>query len=386
MSSAAIQGSRPLRPAGTRTPALATLGILTVAMSSAAQEPQNDDSAPPLPAQSHVEAIYEGETYRIDLVHELLNDPDVSTVFNVPGHSAIGADGRQYHVDSGDRTVHVLDGSGSHIVDIGKEGQGPGEFQTPRLVAVASDGGVYVWDRTKRSIEVFNSSYEYVRSAALPFAIAATSMHEFEPGVLLLGGTTLAEPGIGFGIHLFSIDGSEADHIKSFGDTPEVDPAYYEGFARGFAWIDLDGGILYNQMGPYSVRKYTRDGRLLWQIDDPDLVPPPLASAKPDAGGRLQVGRYAISGAIIPVRNGLYLHIILAPPEDAPLAGRVLYERTFELIEVEGEQPRRRIQFDMPDPLLYTTRDLEGRLYGLWHEWDFKIIRSTINVSKGGRS
>ncbi len=331
-----------------------------------------------------MEVAHEGDVYRIEFVHELINDPDVSTVFNVPGHTAIGPDGRQYYVDSGDHVVHVLDDTGSHLVDIGAEGQGPGEFQSPRLVALSpEDETIYVWDRTKRSIEVFDgTSYEYVRSSGLPFSIQGTSMHVVGSDVVLLGGTTLAEPGYGLGVHMFSIGGSDAEHLRSFAEIPEVDPAFYEMFARGYANIDLDGGILFNQMAPYSVRKYSRDGSLRWRIDDPDLVPPPLASAIPDAAGRLQVGRYAVSGPVIPVDDGLYLHIIFNPPDDAP-ERRVLYKRVFELIEVQGDSPIRRIRFDVPDPLLYTVRDLQGRLYGLWHEWDFEVIRSTINISKG---
>ena len=101
---------------------------LAVVAAQEAQLPLQYPPAPPLPDRTTVEFIDEDQLYRIEFVHELINDPDVSLVFNVPGHTAIGTDGRQYYVDSGDRTVHVLDEAGSHIVDIGGEGQGPGEF------------------------------------------------------------------------------------------------------------------------------------------------------------------------------------------------------------------------------------------------------------------
>lgn len=381
MSSTAIQNSESSRAAFVRALAVGVLALAAPVLLG--QEGPGVSGAPPLPNRTYLEATYNDQTYVIELVHELINDPDTSTVFNYPGNVAVTGQ-RQFYVDTGDRTVHVLDEAGSHIVNIGQEGQGPGEFQVPWLVAVAPQDSIYIYDRGRRSVEVFDASYNFRRSSRLPFTISATSMHLFEPDVLLFSGATLVEAGFGHGIHLFAIDGPDAQHIRSFAETPDIDPAFYSKFAIGVASIDLDGGILYNQMGPYSVRKYSRDGQLLWRIDDPDLVPPPLTTARPDAGGRLQIGRYAYSAAVLPIGGGFYLHMIKVPPADESLPPPVLYDRIFELIEVKESEPIRRVQFQVEDPLLYTARDAQGRLYGLWHEWDFKIIRSTISVKKRG--
>lgn len=65
-------------------------------------------------------------------------------------------------VRSENHRVRVFDPrTGEHVMDIGKRGNGPGEFNLPRDVAVGKDGRLYVVDGGNFRIQVFNADGSY---------------------------------------------------------------------------------------------------------------------------------------------------------------------------------------------------------------------------------
>lgn len=68
-------------------------------------------------------------------------------------------------VNSTDHTVRVLDmDSGKLLFDIGKRGDGPGEFNLPRDAAVAPDGTLYVVDGGNFRVQVFDTDGKFLRT------------------------------------------------------------------------------------------------------------------------------------------------------------------------------------------------------------------------------
>lgn len=59
---------------------------------------------------------------------------------------AVGPEGTVYVLEFSDRTVRVFDSSGGHVRTMGGRGQGPGELQNPRGLALAPDGTIWVFD------------------------------------------------------------------------------------------------------------------------------------------------------------------------------------------------------------------------------------------------
>ena len=96
-----------------------------------------------------------------------LGTPDVKgddeRTFNAPTDLAFGADGSIYVSDGygNSRVVH-LDPDGGFIRSWGRRGSGPGEFDTPHSVAVASDGRVLVSDRHNHRIQIFDPDGTYL--------------------------------------------------------------------------------------------------------------------------------------------------------------------------------------------------------------------------------
>lgn len=357
--------------------------VLVLGGSSDAQE-SNLERAPGPPAETVI-SVQVGELERtIRFEHEMINDPTVSTVFNHPGDVAVTPRGKILWLDPADQTVHVLSGDGDHERDIGEAGQGPGRFESPWLVTADPSSRVHVFDRTRGSIETFRLDGKFLIRRRLPVSASfrATGMEFMDEDTLVMSGVSLRAPLHGYGVHIFSVRDDAITYERSFAETPEMDPMLYRKYAYGIARKDFDGGLLYNQITPYSVRKYNVDGELLWRIDDPELVPAATESFEVSPAGRIRARRYRYSSSVLPVKGTGYLHMIMVPPSDAPENERVLYQRLFELIRCCDEQghPTGRLRFKVAHPLRYSAVDQQGRLYGRWHEWDYRLIRSFVSV------
>ena len=90
-------------------------------------------------------------------------------MFERPSHVDVDADSRYaYVVDTGGvsnelHRVRVFDiASGQHVFDIGERGEGPGQFNLPRDIAVGPDGRVYVVDGANFRVQVFEADGKFV--------------------------------------------------------------------------------------------------------------------------------------------------------------------------------------------------------------------------------
>lgn len=90
--------------------------------------------------------------------------------FSRPTGIAVDAAGtRVYVVDIGgvgseEHKVRVFDAqTGAHVLDIGKRGSAPGEFNLPRDVSIGSDGLLYVVDGGNFRVQVFQPDGKFLR-------------------------------------------------------------------------------------------------------------------------------------------------------------------------------------------------------------------------------
>ena len=84
--------------------------------------------------------------------------------FNLPTDVAFAPNGDFYVTDgyAGARVVK-FSRSGKFLLEWGKRGTGPGEFELPHNVVVDAAGTVYVTDRETRRIEVFDSNGHFLK-------------------------------------------------------------------------------------------------------------------------------------------------------------------------------------------------------------------------------
>ena len=76
--------------------------------------------------------------------------------FNLPRDLAIGLQGRLYVVDGGNFRVVIFDRDGKYLSSFGSVGKQYGQFARPKEVAVDREGNVYVVDAAFGNFQIFN--------------------------------------------------------------------------------------------------------------------------------------------------------------------------------------------------------------------------------------
>jgi DNA-binding beta-propeller fold protein YncE len=80
--------------------------------------------------------------------------------FNLPRDLAIGKEGRLYVVDGGNFRVVVFDADGRYLQSFGSVGKQFGQFARPKEIAVDHDGNLYVVDAAFGNFQIFNPDGE----------------------------------------------------------------------------------------------------------------------------------------------------------------------------------------------------------------------------------
>ncbi len=137
--------------------------------------------------------------------------------------------------------VRVFDArGGQHLMDIGKRGAGPGEFNLPRDVAVGKNGQLYVVDGGNFRVQIFDRNGKYLQS----FGSVGKQLGNFarpkEVATDREGNVYVADAAFG-NFQIFTADG---DLLMFVGDRGEQDaPARYM-LPSGIA-VDEDGRVYF---------------------------------------------------------------------------------------------------------------------------------------------
>jgi hypothetical protein len=89
---------------------------------------------------------------------------DTREMFNKPTDVAFARNGDFYVADGyGNRRIVKFSAAGQYLLEWGKAGTGPGEFDVPHSVALDSKGNVYVSDRENNRIQIFTADGKFLR-------------------------------------------------------------------------------------------------------------------------------------------------------------------------------------------------------------------------------
>ena len=210
----------------------------------------------------------------LDQVLERLASAPVASTIGVlegPDEQIIGVvndvvvDSRGYTIIADDRRddVRVYDQNGRYTQTVGIGGSGPGEFRTPHVLALDSDGVLYVEDYSLR-VQRFglnDGMYEYVDQFRLEMAVSDLCILR---DTLYVQGRRLDHGRADSIIHKVTLAG---ELIESFGQVfLHPSEAVTENYHRGYlACIeDADAIAFMPYQVPKQVRLYDRTGSVRW--------------------------------------------------------------------------------------------------------------------------
>jgi hypothetical protein len=131
---------------------IAAAAATPVAAQQATNLPARDNALRDQPANVFAVGTVEGEDWEM---------------FSGIRSVAFDATDNLYLLDGQNHRVVVFDANGRFVRQFGKQGGGPGEFQAPLAMDVASNGNIVVSDLGNRAFVVFTGDGEYVRN--IPF-------------------------------------------------------------------------------------------------------------------------------------------------------------------------------------------------------------------------
>jgi hypothetical protein len=159
------------------------------------------------------------------------------------------------------REVFIFAADGQFIKELGRQGQGPGEYSTPVSVSISSKHEIYVADYLGNRINIYDENLTFEKSIIckprIHYFIHLNSQDEI---FMYSGMISPSRPVIFNTIHKYNNQGEE---ILSFAPLPqEVLKLKFSSAQDGMA-IDKDGFIY--EMNPllYRIRKFSSEGKLI---------------------------------------------------------------------------------------------------------------------------
>ena len=245
--------------------------------------------------------------------------------------------GRIYVGNVGGFAVLVFDSAGTHVRTVGRQGEGPGEFEVMGSLAIDRFDTVYVFDRRLARATIISPDPEVVRTASALDASRAGPVTELPDGRFVITGLISRLGPAGYPLHVL---GPDLQIERSFGAD--------SGALPGLQFLEQSRTITAGTEGIWSSRRlehafelWSTDGRKLREIRhsaewlppagprrerrDGEPMPPPqpliVAIDLDDAGYLWVLGSIADTGWKAPrtrlTEGGEYAVIEVQTPDEA---------------------------------------------------------------------
>ena len=216
----------------------------------------------------------------LEVVHEITLGQDMeddNQIFTA-GASGVGDEkGVTYVADPGNHRISVFGENGSFVRHIGRQGQGPGEFQEPTAICLDQQGNLAVFDTGSKQLSFFGPDGALLRTVTFEPGIQAV----FNPTVLANGNIatvtvkTDARAQITNDVSIYDPDMKLVKQLLSIPQAPKDwsqagDPNFWVGFlkdqfdsfATGFPLLAGLGndGVLVTRTNEYVVQETGSSG------------------------------------------------------------------------------------------------------------------------------
>lgn len=217
-------------------------------------------------------------------------------------------------------TIRRYSADGVHLGDVGRKGEGPGEFNRLREILESSNGNLAVWDPLNTRIHEFEATGEFLRDISVPASVLSS----------------------GYNVQSFQVDTAGQFYVMKVDPSPPAFPRY---------WLRLtaDGEIVDTVRSEPRSQEGTMDPVLTWTALSPH--------------GYRVVGRNDEYAFHRPLPDGRTVRVERPwQPVEYRAAERREKQRLEEHFSSRNGRPERRIPLEKP-PWAYFEIDAEGRLW-----------------------
>lgn len=208
---------------------------------------------------------------RIELVRTIGGlDADENLSFRAPYDIVRDSAGNLYILDTGNNRIQKLDPQGIFMKTIGRQGQGPGEFQGPFSLDIDEQDNLFVFEPRNMRIQVLSSDGRPLSMIKFDTFLMG-QIRRLKPGFVVKGGSMNLRAAMERPRKLpklLEIMDRNGKTKLAFGEARNYRDANVNSHANSFN-IDTDAekNICTSFWYQNRIEKYASDGTLLWQAD-----------------------------------------------------------------------------------------------------------------------
>lgn len=177
----------------------------------------------------------------------------------------VTAHGQDYVVLIPGELPLVFTSEGEFVRELGRSGEGPGEFRSAAYATALPGDSLLVVDSRLRRVSVFAPDLEFVRTISLPIAGRSVGVLRWPDRVVVNGSSNTPE-GAGWPLHLLDLTDSPARELASFGDTDgELRPGGMADLLRTVFDVGREG-IWTAHAASFQFARYSDEGEQLWAL------------------------------------------------------------------------------------------------------------------------
>ncbi|MEX0909336.1 MAG: 6-bladed beta-propeller [Gemmatimonadaceae bacterium] len=272
--------------------------------------------------------------------------------------------GRVLVADDRRHRIAVFGADGRFVQAIGRLGRGPGEFQSPWIVAVDASDSVFVWDTEQSRISVFDPGLTFRRSFRVPPQWLITTLKFLPTGDLLVAAYARGER---FGIRILDREGNS---VRAFGPVEASTElfGFESSLLGGTLDVTNDELIVYSRKSPYEILVYDLAGRLQSRCtgDRAMTTAPETVVDQQDRGVRLNWRRYVHSSGVVALGAGVFANTISDPVRDTrvvdllnrncQLLRRTRLNAPVSIVDRRGSRVVAVSNLEFPEVIVYSMR------------------------------
>lgn len=282
---------------------------------------------------------------------------------------AVDSELNLYILDRGNRRLLKFDREGNLLWQTGRKGQGPGEFQYPREIALTPSEEIVLKDGS--SLHFYTKSGDFQETLKLKGSFMNFTI--LPDGRFLL--TKIVRGQLGLSAEFRS---KEGEFLKKFPDEYRYGPKYsFVGgvWIGGEVWYGGEFKLHNNKVylslpGDYEIREYDLEGKILGKFRRDLKIKQPEIEIREDS---IAFHSSDVSGPCFFYKNEMMINILnIVEKKD---------EKKFEVkkfLDFFNQKRQFLGTYQLPDNQTLAAIDSEGHFYFIQWESYPKVIRSTL--------